>query len=136
MAAESRSQFQTLVKHPNLHIVLILMKAKTQMSEHHVDAHISIHVLQGRIVITLPDQKTEVGEGELLALDYGIPHDVEAIEESAFLITISWPGGTKEQRHADTSNRADERFGFSEAKFIEIKQSGDKREVWNLLAFR
>jgi quercetin dioxygenase-like cupin family protein len=91
---------KTLVKHPNLHIVLILMKAQSQMSEHHVDAHISIQVLQGRIVITLPDQKTEVGAGELLALDYGIPHNLEAIEESAFLITISWPGGTKEQRHA------------------------------------
>jgi hypothetical protein len=35
-----------------------------------------------------------------MALEYGIPHDVEALEESAFLITISWPGGTKEERHA------------------------------------
>lgn len=40
-----------------------------------------------------------VSTGELLVLDYGIPHDVEAIEESAFLIA-SWPGGTKEERHA------------------------------------
>jgi quercetin dioxygenase-like cupin family protein len=30
--------------------------------------------------------------GSLLALDQGIPHDVEALEESAFLLTIAWPG--------------------------------------------
>jgi quercetin dioxygenase-like cupin family protein len=90
---------KTLVKYPDLHIVLILMKADSQMSEHHVDAHISIHLLQGRLRIQLPDQRVELSAGELFALDYGIPHDVVAMEESAFLITISWPGGTKDERH-------------------------------------
>jgi len=80
--------------------VLILMKANSQMSEHHVDARISIHLLHGRMRIQLPDQKVEIGGGELFALEYGIAHDVEALDESAFLITISWPGGTKEERHA------------------------------------
>jgi quercetin dioxygenase-like cupin family protein len=69
------------------------------MSQHHVDARISIHSLQGRIRIHLPDQNVDLATGELMALEYGIPHDVEALEESAFL-TISWPGGTKEERHA------------------------------------
>jgi hypothetical protein len=36
---------KTLVKYPDLH-VLILMRADSQRSEHHVDAHISIHLLQ------------------------------------------------------------------------------------------
>jgi quercetin dioxygenase-like cupin family protein len=91
---------KTLVKHPDFHILLILMKANSQMSEHHIDARISIQLLQGKIRIQLPDQTLEVAAGELFALDYGIAHDVEAIEESAFLITLSWPGGTKEERHA------------------------------------
>ncbi len=91
---------KTLVKHPDFHIVLILMKAKSRMSEHHIDARISMQLLQGKILIELPDRQMEVRAGELFALDYGIPHDVQAIEESAFLITISWPGGTKEERHA------------------------------------
>ena len=92
---------KTLVKHPDFHVVLILMKANSQMSEHHVDARISLQLLQGRIrVQLLPDQQMEIAAGELFVLDYGIPHDVEAMEESAFLITISWPGGTKEERHA------------------------------------
>jgi len=68
--------------------VLVLMKANTQMKEHHADARISIHTLQGRIRVHLPDQKIELPAGELMALDHGVPHDVEAVEESAFLITI------------------------------------------------
>jgi hypothetical protein len=28
----------------------------------------------------------------LLALDQGVPHDIEAHEESAFLLTLAWPG--------------------------------------------
>lgn len=89
-----------LAKYPDFHIVLVLMKANKKMSEHHVDARISIHALEGRIRVHLPDQKVDLAAAELMALEYGIPHDVEALEESAFLITISWPGGTKEERHA------------------------------------
>lgn len=70
------------------------------MNEHHVDARISIHAIEGRIRIRLAEGLVEVSAGELVALDYGIPHDVEALEESAFVLTISWPGGTKEERHA------------------------------------
>ena len=91
---------KTLAKYPDFHIVLVLMKAHTRMNEHHVDARISVHALEGRIRIQMPDEFVEVSAGELVALDYAIPHDVEALEESAFLLTISWPGGIKEERHA------------------------------------
>lgn len=91
---------KTLVKYPDFHIVLVLMKANTRMDEHHVDARISIQAIEGRIRVRLAEETLEIAAGELVALDYGIPHDVEALEESAFLLTISWPGGTKEERHA------------------------------------
>lgn len=91
---------KTLAKYPDFHIVLVLMKANTHMNKHHVDGRISIHSLEGRLRVRLPEETVEVRAGELIALDYAIPHDIEALEESAFLITISWPGGTKEERHA------------------------------------
>ncbi len=90
---------KTLAKYPDFRIVLVLMKPRSEMKEHHADARISVHTLQGRIRIHLPDQLVELGAGELICLEAGIHHDVEALEESAFLITISWPGGTAEQRH-------------------------------------
>ncbi len=91
---------KTLAKYPDFHIVVVLMKANTRMNKHHVDARISIQALEGRLRVRLPNQTVELPSGELIALDYAIPHGVEALEESAFLITISWPGGSKEERHA------------------------------------
>lgn len=96
---ETGRSSKTLAKYPDFRIVLVLMKANTQMKEHHADARISIHSVEGKIRIHLPDQQVELTAGQLLVIDYGIKHDVEAFEESAFLITISWPGGTKEERH-------------------------------------
>jgi quercetin dioxygenase-like cupin family protein len=94
---------KTLAKYSDLHVVLVLMKSHSRMNEHHVDGRTSLHILHGRIRIHLPERSLEARSNDLLALDSGILHDVEALEESAFLITISWPGGTKEERHATFS---------------------------------
>src|SRR5215471_751649 len=91
---------KTLAKYPDFRIVLILMKAGSEMKEHHADARISIQTIQGRIRLQLPDQVLELGGGELMCLESGIAHDLKALEESAFLITVSWPGGSAEERHA------------------------------------
>ena len=56
--------------------------------------------IQGRIRLQPPDRALELGSGELMCLESGIAHDVKAVEESAFLITVSWPGGSAEERHA------------------------------------
>lgn len=90
---------KTLAKYPDFRIVLVLMKAGSEMKEHHADARISVQTLQGKIRIHLSDQAVELGAGELICLEAGIHHDVEALEESAFLITVSWPGGSAEERH-------------------------------------
>jgi quercetin dioxygenase-like cupin family protein len=91
---------RTLAKYPDFRIVLVLMKPGSEMKEHHADARISIQTLQGRVRLQLSDQAVELGSGELMCLESGIHHDVKALEESAFLITVSWPGGTAEERHA------------------------------------
>jgi quercetin dioxygenase-like cupin family protein len=91
---------KTLAKYPDFHIILVLMKPGSKMNEHHVDGRVSLQLLQGRTRIVLPDHTVEIRAGDLLVLEYGLLHQLEALEESAFLISISWPGGTKEQRHA------------------------------------
>ena len=37
------------------------------------------------------DEIFDLPAGHLLALDHAIPHDVQALEDSAFLLTICWP---------------------------------------------
>ena len=84
---------KTLVKYPDFRLVLVAMKANTVMKEHRAEGRISIHALVGHLRVKLGNEVVEVPAGELLALDCGIPHDVEATKESAFLLTISWPKG-------------------------------------------
>jgi len=82
---------KTLAKYPDLRIILVLMKANTQMNEHRAEGRVSIHALLGSICIHLPDKKVKMAVGRLLVLDCGMVHNVEALEESAFLLSIAWP---------------------------------------------
>lgn len=84
---------ETLVKYSDFRIVLILMQAGTVMREHKADARISIHGLRGRLMVQLPEKTIELSTGDLLVLEKCLPHDVSAVEESAFLLSISWPHG-------------------------------------------
>jgi quercetin dioxygenase-like cupin family protein len=62
------------------------------MDQHRAEGRISIQCLKGSLRIHLPNQQSaEMEGGDLLVLDCGIPHDVEAVEQSAFLLTICWP---------------------------------------------
>lgn len=82
---------ETLVKYAGLRIVLVVMKAQSCMSQHHADGPISVHGIQGKIRLHLPEGKTvDLEPGGILALQAGLKHDVEALVESAFLLTIAW----------------------------------------------
>lgn len=94
LQAAGRSS-KTLVKYPDLRIVLIAMKSNTRMHEHTAAARISVHTVSGHIRLHLPEQVLDLPAGHLLALDQCVPHDVEASEDSAFLLTLSWPSKTR-----------------------------------------
>lgn len=83
---------RTLVKQQDFRIVLVLMKAKTHLTEHRANARISIQTVLGRIQVRVRNENmVELPVAGLLALDSSIPYDIEAVRESAFLLTISWP---------------------------------------------
>ena len=83
---------RTLVKQQDFRIVLVLMKAKTRLTEHRANARISIQTVLGRIRVRVRSENmVELPVAGLLALDSSIAYDIEALRESAFLLTISWP---------------------------------------------
>ncbi len=85
---------KTLVKDPNFRVVLTVLKAGAGTTPHRVDAPVSLQVLSGRLRVHLPDGPQEAA-GRLLVLDRGIPHRVEALEESVFLLTLPWHEGAR-----------------------------------------
>jgi quercetin dioxygenase-like cupin family protein len=86
---------KTLVKQPDFRIVLIVLKKGGRVEEHKADARVSIHTLNGHVKLQLADEIIDLPAGHLLALDRALEHDLEAFEESAVLLTISWPKGAE-----------------------------------------
>jgi len=82
---------RTLVKDADLRVVLIALRAGSRMEEHHAPGRITIQTLVGRLTLRVRGQTVDLPVGHLLTLGPAIPHDVEAQEESAFLLTIAWP---------------------------------------------
>lgn len=90
---------RTLVKYPDLRIVLVSMKAGTHFKEHKTSARFAILTLAGHLRLRLHNATVEVPRGELLALDRDVPHDVEAIRQSTFLLILARPDRKKEKSH-------------------------------------
>jgi quercetin dioxygenase-like cupin family protein len=82
---------KTLFKKKDFRAVLICMEADSTIREHHADGTSSVQVLKGAIRYKTQGQIYELKPGSLLTLGASIKHDVEAIDDSAFLLTISWP---------------------------------------------
>jgi len=88
---------KTLVKNQDFRIVLTVMKADAFLQEHKTSGRISVQVLSGHIQMHVQDKVFDLAAGHLLAPDRAVPHDVKALEDSAFLLTIAWPEAG--QRH-------------------------------------
>ena len=82
---------KTLVKNEDLRIVLTALKAHSRIPEHQTEGRISIHTVAGHLKVRAQGRTFDLPAGRLLALDRRLPHDVEALEDSAFLLTIAWP---------------------------------------------
>lgn len=83
---------RTLVKYGDLRVVLTVLQPKERVAEHKTEGRITIHVLSGHIQVKASGRTFNLRNGGLLALDRAMPHEVEALEESAFVLTIAWPG--------------------------------------------
>ncbi|HLI27669.1 MAG TPA: cupin domain-containing protein [Chloroflexota bacterium] len=79
----------TLVKTDGLRVVLTALRKGTRLQEHVAPGWTSVHALEGRLRLRFPDQTVELPAGHLLALAPRLPHDVEALEDSVFLLTIA-----------------------------------------------
>lgn len=82
---QSGQNAKTLVKFDGLRIVLIALKARSRIGGHHTEGQISIQTVAGNIQVRAQGQSFDLPKGGLLGLNQGLPHDVEALEESAFL---------------------------------------------------
>lgn len=81
---------RTLVREPDLRIVLMAMDAGSVVKEHRADETTSIHTVSGHVRLRFVDRVTDMPNGRLLMIERGLSHSVEALEESVLLLTLGW----------------------------------------------
>ena len=81
---------RTLVKYPDVRVVLIVIKAGGRLEKHRAEGQILVQTLDGRIRCNTAEQSVELAAGQMLTLEGAMAHDVEGIVDSAFLLTIAW----------------------------------------------
>ncbi len=81
---------KTLVKEDDFRVVLIALDRNGRLPEHKVYGRFSVQAIAGHVRMHALGRTFDLPAGSLLSLDRAGPHDVEAIDESAILVTISW----------------------------------------------
>jgi len=71
------------------------MEKAAKIQDHHADGTISVQVLNGLIRLAVQDDSHDLSPGNVVALGASIKHQVHALEESVFLLTVSWPYNEK-----------------------------------------
>ena len=80
---------RTLIREPTMRIVLVVMRAGGKMAEHRTQDTASIYAISGTVRLVLPTRTVELQAGRLLVIPPGLTHDVEAVGDSAFLLTLA-----------------------------------------------
>jgi quercetin dioxygenase-like cupin family protein len=87
---------RTLFKRAELRVVLLVLRNGAEMKEHRTNQPVSLQTLTGRIRVSLPERAIEQPVGGLILIESGVAHDVVALEDSAFLLTMPWSEQTED----------------------------------------
>lgn len=94
-AARGGRASAVLVKEPDLRVVLMVVKGGAHVPEHKASGRLAVQTVQGHVRLEVAREagreSVDMPAGRVLVLEPGVPHDVEALEDSAFLLTIAWP---------------------------------------------
>lgn len=87
--ARSDRNSLTIFKNDTLCMVIVGLHPEAAMKKHSATGSITVQVLQGDIIFETLNQKSELTRGKMIALPAGIPHQVYAVKESFFLLTLA-----------------------------------------------
>lgn len=95
--AELKNALSTaIVRTPHVELIRSVLHKGRTVPEHKVDGELTIQCIEGRLNIRAHARTITLGPGELLFLDGGVPHAIDAVEDSSALLTlVRLPAGAR-----------------------------------------
>ena len=82
---------RTLLKLPDLRLVLIALKSGHRIQRHQTDMRLNLTTLTGHVQLAIGDETINLPEKSVLILDPAVPHDVVALEDSILVLSLTSP---------------------------------------------
>ncbi len=82
---------KVLVQYSDFQITLRRMRAGAYSPNHHTPGRICVQTVTGHIRMRADGKIFDLPKGAILVLDRAVTHDVEALEESSFVLTVALP---------------------------------------------
>lgn len=79
----------SLVKDDALNVLLMILKKGSHLHEHSTKGPITVQVVSGSVRFSSGSDHRTISAGEIVALDRDIPHRLEALDESALILTTA-----------------------------------------------
>jgi len=90
-----RARTSAITKSELFEAVRLVVRAGMEIKSHAVAGPITLHCLEGRAVLGLPNSEIELSTGQWVFLEGGEPHSVRGIEDSSLLLTIIFHSGSE-----------------------------------------
>lgn len=87
----SQARTTALVKADSFEAIRVVLKAGDEMPAHAVSGKFTLHCLEGRVAIDLPEKSLELAAPQWVYFDGGVPHALRSLEDASLLLTIMLP---------------------------------------------
>lgn len=77
-----------IIKSNRFEAIRLIVRAGSEIPSHEVPGNITLHCLEGRVLLGLTQSIIELNASEWVYLEGGEAHSVKGIEDSSLLLTI------------------------------------------------
>ena len=78
----------TVLSAPGVRVIVLAFESGWVLEEHLAPKQALFQALDGRLLVTAAGKQTILVPGGLMRLDEGLPHAVEALEDSRLMLTL------------------------------------------------
>ncbi|HLP72132.1 MAG TPA: hypothetical protein VK155_04455 [Bacteroidales bacterium] len=77
-----------LLNSPSVKVLLTILHSGTEVISYQANDSITFQIINGSLVLHIKEESVVLGKGELLTLTDNVKYSFDAVEETAFLMTL------------------------------------------------